>query len=278
MALLNKKLYIRDKNNNIVKCNIYSSKEETSNKYIPVKVDGVTRYIGIASEDNAFASPLKVKVKKDSNTYAVVTQAKPPYTEEFWSEPGSYEWKAPWGVAMVRVALVGGGGGGAVVSGATYNVRGASGETSSFDTLANATGGTGAYHYRSSSSYNCNCNCSRYNCYDSGGYSNCTQTYQCNCNCSAITTYSGGGNHGTTGNPNGLGATTNGFAKSFDLESVADGYGAGGCYSTYIGGSGGYYSGYVSVTPGETYTITVGAGGAYSGKAGYVFIAYGGDI
>ena len=56
------------------------------------------------------------------------------------------------------------------------------------------------------------------------------------------------------------------------------------------GGSGGYNTGYVTVTPNTTYTITVGAGGAKStqseyagsygtaGNSGFVLIAYGGDI
>ena len=55
------------------------------------------------------------------------------------------------------------------------------------------------------------------------------------------------------------------------------------------GGSGGYNTGYVNVTPKTTYTITVGAGGkkvinsvyatnATDGKSGFVLIAYGGDI
>ena len=276
MAVLNKKLNVYGKDGTLYACNIYTTKEETSNAYLPVLVDGVERYIGIAAVDSPFASPMKVI--KDSVTYAVVTQAKPPYTENFWATAGTYYWTVPQGVDRVRVALVGGGGGGAVISGSTYNVRGGSGGTSSFGNLASATGGTGAYHYRTSSSYNCNCNCSTYNCYDTGGYSNCERPYECNCNCSAITTYSDGGNHGTTGSPGGLGATTNGFAQSFDRQAVSRGYGAGGVYSTYVGGSGGYYSGYVNVTVGTTYTITVGGGGYYNGVTGYVFIAYGGDI
>lgn len=59
------------------------------------------------------------------------------------------------------------------------------------------------------------------------------------------------------------------------------------------GASGGFNSGYVSVTPGQTYTVTVGAGSGIeidratpngwgeiltAGKSGFVLIAYGGDI
>lgn len=60
-----------------------------------------------------------------------------------------------------------------------------------------------------------------------------------------------------------------------------------------VGASGGYNTGYVSVTAGSTYTITVGGGGAAvnnknsgskvipsasNGNSGFVLIAYGGDI
>ena len=108
------------------------------------------------------------------------------------------------------------------------------------------------------------------------------------------------GRGGSAGTPNGHAGTstsgaaipdTTGFALSF---TKADGtYGCGGgCNKQYIsissGGSGGFNSNYVSVTSGQTLTITVGAGGAKydyngrgiprDGKAGFVLIAYGGDI
>ena len=100
--------------------------------------------------------------------------------------------------------------------------------------------------------------------------------------------YDEGGYAGAGGSPNGnsgSGASGGaGFALSFTKSSGS--YGAGGA-KQYAGGSGGYNTGYVTVTPGTTYTITVGAGGSPNsnntkygnyGTAGYVYIAYGGDI
>lgn len=76
-----------------------------------------------------------------------------------------------------------------------------------------------------------------------------------------------------------------GFSLSFDLANGTYGKGGGvtnACYAVSGGGSGGYKSGYTSVTAGASYTITVGSGGtgnrADSGKSGFVLIAYGGDI
>lgn len=81
---------------------------------------------------------------------------------------------------------------------------------------------------------------------------------------------------GGGGEPNGLASSgnsiTNGFLMSFDM--TAGTYGRGGQYS----GSGGYASQYMDVTAGQTYTLTVGAAGGSNGTAGFVLIAYGGDI
>lgn len=81
---------------------------------------------------------------------------------------------------------------------------------------------------------------------------------------------------GSGGEPNGLASSgnsiTDGFALEFDKSSGW--YGKGGQYS----GSGGYASQYMDVTAGKTYTITVGAAGGSNGSAGFVLIAYGGDI
>ena len=81
---------------------------------------------------------------------------------------------------------------------------------------------------------------------------------------------------GSGGEPNGIvssgNSITDGFLMSFDRTIGT--YGRGGQYS----GSGGYASQYMDVTAGQTYTITVGASGGTNGSAGFVLIAYGGDI
>lgn len=82
--------------------------------------------------------------------------------------------------------------------------------------------------------------------------------------------------YGNGGTPNGYASdgnkVTDGFALSFDKASGD--YGKGGNY----GGSGGYDSQYVTVTAGQSYTITVGGAGGNGGTGGFALIAYGGDI
>ena len=82
--------------------------------------------------------------------------------------------------------------------------------------------------------------------------------------------------YGAGGTPNGHKSSgrsnTDGYLMSFD--KTVGTYGKGGKYS----GGGGYDSQYVTVTSGQTYTITVGAAGGSSGTGGFVLIGYGGDI
>lgn len=81
---------------------------------------------------------------------------------------------------------------------------------------------------------------------------------------------------GSGGEPNGITFSGNSITDGFDIsfDKLSGLYGKGGQYS----GSGGYASQYVDVTAGQTYTITVGAAGGSNGSAGFVLIAYGGDI
>lgn len=82
--------------------------------------------------------------------------------------------------------------------------------------------------------------------------------------------------YGVGGTPNGYDSKgnklTDGFALSFVKSS--GGYGGGANY----GGSGGYDSQYANVTAGQSYSIVVGKSGGTNGVAGFVLIAYGGDI
>lgn len=81
---------------------------------------------------------------------------------------------------------------------------------------------------------------------------------------------------GSGGEPNGITSSGNSITDGFALEfeKSSGWYGKGGQYS----GSGGYASQYMDVTAGQTYTITVGAAGGSNGSAGFVLVAYGGDI
>ena len=116
-----------------------------------------------------------------------------------------------------------------------------------------------------------------------------------------------GGAGQTGGTPNGKNGTAtsrndtnvygaSGFALSFNQENGKYGTGGSGWHDHHVsgtvrsGGSGGYYSDYVTVEPLKTYQITVGAAGqnrnassddndsVWGGSGGFVLIGYGGDV
>lgn len=82
--------------------------------------------------------------------------------------------------------------------------------------------------------------------------------------------------YGDGGKPNGYASQGNNLTSGFALSFVksSGGYGGGANY----GGSGGYDSQYANVTAGQSYSIVVGQSGGTNGVAGFVLIAYGGDI
>ena len=180
----------------------------------------------------------------------VVNSAKPAYTEKSWTTAGTYTWTCPSGVTRVRVAVCGGGGG------CSWNrpkkiYQGEDGASSSAFGI-NATGGKAA-------------------------------TYEeCKSN-----------RGGTGGTPNGVtGSHAITYTQGFDIVfTITSGnYGKGGgrvSGGLYSGGSGGFNTAFVNVTPNQTYNIEVGKGGntfiygsasGNSGTNGFVLIAYGGDI
>ena len=263
MAELTKKLHFL-KNGTEQTAKAYSTTGEAGSAYIPSKIDGVNCYIPIGSTSDAMAT--NGRVIKGGTTYAIKSQAKPPYTEISYTTAGTYTFTVPAGVTRMRVAVCGGGGASAYTM--FPYVSSGNGGTSKFGELIQATGGGGGRANHNG---------------DTGTAS-----------------------AGSAGTPNGNAGTTSmnndgsrwysggaGFELSFTKTSGS--YGKGGdAYGYYYwapcgtGGSGGYNSGYVTVSPGTTYTITVGAGGKIAsnseasamkdGNSGFVFIAYGGDI
>ena len=216
------------------------------------------------------------------------------YTEKSWTTAGTYEFTIPSGVSRIRIAVAGGGGGMGMTLVTHENQQGSAtggtGGTSSFGNLIQATGGTGGY-----------------GCVSKHGWTSPSAHGSGNCSCVVRVS--------TGGTPNGLPGTAansgysgtscsggSGYNLRFSLSRSASGYGSGG-YGSYShqgdqfvncsgGASGGYNTGYFDVEEGKTYTITVGAAGnnvvnrvwcapsytAIEPKAGYVLIAYGGDI
>lgn len=271
MAELTKKLHFK-KSGTEETAKAYSTASEAGSSYIRVTIDGVAAYVPIGTTSDNLIT--KGRVIKGGTTYAIKSQSKPAYTEKSWTTAGTYTFTVPIGVTRIRVAVCGGGGGaiskeGTSGSGGTSSLKNSSGTV-----LLQATGGGG-------------CRCFRANYSDGSSASVCTA--------------------GSAGSPNGRAGTSvdgygesrygtfaggAGFALSFTLTNGA--YGKGGdaycdrnC-SVGTGGSGGYNTSYVNVTPNTTYTIVVGSGGsglqassksyAQAGNPGFVFIAYGGDI
>lgn len=257
MAELTKSLhFLKDGTEQTAKA--YSTTTESGDDYVFANIDGVQAYIPIGSISDTRAT--NGRVTKSGTTYAILKMAKPAYAEMSWTTAGTYTWTAPMGVTRVKVAVVGGGGSGYSNGG---NGSAGSGGTSKFGSLLQATGGGGGTW--------------------EGEYWNDTEDYS-----------DGYGVAGTAGSPNGNTGKVDkynrypvgggaGFALSFTKTSGSYGQGGKGIAS---GGGGGYNTGYVNVTAGTSYSITVGAGGrGYShgstgeaGNSGYVYIAFGGDI
>lgn len=248
MAILNKKLKIKDSEGTTVDCNIYTTQTEAGDTTLQMKVNNESAYVTLG-ETNGYGAT-KGRVKINGETHAIMSKASLPYTEQSWTEPGTYTFTVPAGVTRVRVAVCGGGGGSAHF--ASENGEAGKGGDSSFDSFT-ATGGTGGKQYYGN---------------ETGGIGGTPN-----------------GRNGQVGsiryNVEGKGGT--GFSLSF---SLSDGdFGEGGSHQYGCGGgSGGYNTGYIDVVPNSTIAVNVGSGGKryYStdadGEAGFVLIAYGGEI
>lgn len=297
MAELTKKLHMINSSGTAQTAKIYSTTAEVGNHWLFANVDGVPAYVPIGDITDSRATSGRVK-GSGGDAYAILNTGKPPYREQSWTTAGTYTWTCPQGVTRVRVAVCGGGGGVAYCGDTDADSRSytaGTGGTSSFGSLISATGGTGG-------SFSMEC-------YDSFDH--------------AVALYNYYGAGGSGGSPNGkagnfvyqnrfgynqtltsTGGT--GFALSFTNVSTSGGYGNGGYATLYgpdyiayyigvanaAGGSGGYNTGYVNVTAGSTYSVTVGGSGTdslgnvegdgsgtpTSAKSGFVYIAFGGDI
>lgn len=251
MAELTKKLQVKV-SGTTTPCKIYSTSAEAGTSYVRAKVDNVEAYIPLVDASDGRASKVHIGSK------CIATTGKPPYTEKSWTTAGTYTWTCPAGVTRIRAAVCGGGGGGTRNEG-----TGGSGGTSFIKNntvnIIQATGGSGGkVVYREGEGLEAH--------KATGGAPN---------GRAGATSTSSASNGGT------------GFALSLTLNNGTYGQGGGtegGRAYTAGGGSGGYNSEYISVSPNTVYTITVGAGGskandrAYNGNSGFVLIAFGGDI
>ncbi len=274
MAELTKKLHFK-KNTTEHLAKAYSTTAEAGAEYITNKIDGVTAYAPIGATNDSRATIGRVK-KSGGTEKAILTMGKPPYTEKSWTTAGTYTFTVPQGVTRIRVAVCGGGSGSLSWNFKNGPINISDGGQSSFGDLITA---TGAKAPKINARYD-----------DGREFWDLIE---------AIASVGG--------TPNGRNGTV--MSHATEAAKGADGhalsfannvglYGAGGSYeggfeflwdTHYLsGGSGGYNSGYVSVTPTATYSIKVGSGSngydhkgknqAKAGNSGFVLIAYGGDI
>lgn len=250
MALFSKKLRLKKSGvTNEEVYNIYSTTTEVAPDYIQVYVDGKLGYVPIVNEAHYFAGSIKASI--NSTIYSLLTKAGQPYGYKIYNTPGTYTFTVPEYIFKVKVTIVGGGGGGACSGRGSgdYNntAQGGTGGTSSCGSLS-CTGGTGGMAYN--------------NYYSDGEWS--SWDYG--------SSYGVGGSpSGRRGNTGGDNAAISGGAGFQLLDNKT--YGTGGaCGATTnsskywdlmgSGGSGGYRSASISVTPLSTITVVVGAGGA----------------
>ena len=195
-----------------------------------------------------------------SSSASILIIVKLAYTEQSWTEAGTYSWTCPDKTYRIRIALCGGGGGSAIGNAGTATAG--NGESSSFGDLISVSGGNGGESSSGQGGTGGTPN-GRNGAYSSG----------------SLQTINGG----------------TGFELSFTLSNGAYGSGGNGWIDKRgavisTGGSGGYYTGYIDVIPNQTYTIIVGKNGSNSinswdvndsvwgGSSGFVLIGFGGDI
>lgn len=172
--------------------------------------------------------------------------------------PGSFQWTAPTGVKRVTVEVWGGGGSGSIQQ---YENPIVAGGSSSFSNLVSASGGRG----QNGSGQKCS--------HGTGGSGTKGQIRLQG----ASGSQAGGGSaaRGGTGSANASGepGRSPGGGAGFKGGSYVGGPGIGVSYTGCAGGGGGYAMSILEVTPGKTYSITVGDGGG-NGAPGAVVVSY----
>lgn len=266
MALLGKKLYMKNSAGTTQTANIYGTTGEVGTNYMRATVDGTNGYIPLLSTSDVRAT--SGRVTKSGTTYAIGSIPIPAYTK--WGKAsGSGNFTVPAGVYKLRVTCVGGGAGGVIVGNgiatsgtSTISETGGAGGTTTFGSVT-AKGGTASTIKKVST-------CTYYD----SEYNTCTSA-----STSTTITLGAGyakavsiaGNTDTVaGTPvpildyngntlyeqHGKGGNVNAFGK--ESATVGNKY----AYSAVVGASGYRTVQTISVTPGQTIAWSVGAGGS----------------
>ena len=152
MALLNAKLYVKRNGEAAVPCNLYSTTEEVGGEYVTVTASNTKAYAKLGGTSDAFCT--QGRVKKGTNTYAILSQAKPPYNKIEYRTPGTYTVTFPVGVTTAKSTVGGAGGRGnlivntqAVISAKPYSIHvgaggtGGAGVNGTFNTTSDGNNG-----------------------------------------------------------------------------------------------------------------------------------------
>ena len=256
MATLAKKIYMKNSAGTQQTALIYSTTGESGSPNLPLKVDGVQGYACLVGTSDTRATSGRVK-RPDGNQYAIGTSGVPVYGYGYYTSNGSFT--VPAGVTLLRVTCVGGGAGGMLErdcddfsSTGTYTLSGVEGGATNFGTVV-ANGAT-------SSVYSIRVVVSD----DGEG-----NTFH-DCYSRSVTNSSGTQNGTNTINGSN---STNGYhgAAAVSLTMIdgtsAGSAGAGGGVTAgqdaqvCTGGSGCRTTQFLSVSPGQTISCSIGSGG-----------------
>ena len=288
MAILAKKLNIKNSAGTTQQCNIYGTTGEAGSTYMYATVDGVQGYIPLVSTSDGRAT--SGRVLKSGTTYAIGNTAIPPYTSRLLTSNGTFT--VPSGVTKLKVTCVGGGAGCFCYCGSPdsneqytlgdmYNtgwVYGYGGGTTTFGGVSAAGGGrSGCYiscglcsQDRDDSGSPC-CHYDTRQLVLGSGTIN-AKSYHC-------------GQYG--GNPGTYLSDTQGNSGTF-----GSGGGGGGDHHndtiyTVTGATGYVTTSTINVTPGQNISYSIGVGGSYyidwsytyeNGTQGAILVEYGQGI
>lgn len=257
MALLNAKLYVKRNGEAAVPCNLYSTTEEVGGEYVTVTASNTKAYAKLGGTSDAFCT--QARVKKGTNTYAILSQIKPPYNKIEYRTPGTYTVTFPVGVTTAKLTLAGGGGGGGGYAVNAYAANGSGGSGGAGNLYVGVVSVIpGTYQVQvgaGGTAGKANAYGSSYDFYGGSGASGTSSTF------GSYTSNGGGGGGG------GSCWDSNGGSNGSKGTNAGNG----------LGGSGGR-GGYVTTWNDDGGNHLDNTYGAVAGSPGWVIIEYGGDI
>lgn len=295
MAVLSKKLYIKNSAGTQQTANLYSTTSESGSPYMNATVDGTAAYAPLVSTSDARATSGRV-LTSGGTTYAIGNASVPAYAYKTFTTAGSGTFTVPSGVTKLRVTCVGGGAGGA--SGFIMPSSGSAaagscsapvgtvttytgGSATTFGSVS-AAGGTNVqvkYYYVQSTCQSCSGGrdpvCTSYTCYPAQAWSIPSYGYHNGARSSTTDGLSGGAAvplvayNGTTI----ISAGAGGYADSGNTSCPRSC--GGGSSNDVISGASGYRTvSTITVTPGQVLSYTVGRGGNWYRKGSNAYYDY----